>query len=71
MGYMSRFCYISQPSKPGNKACLSFNQGTCNNNASHPLDLYVCAFCLCTVHKLCKYPKVLCKRKEGELKRGV
>ena len=31
----SRFGYISQPSKPGDKACLSFNWDTCHTTASN------------------------------------
>ena len=69
--YRSRFGHMIQPSKPGDKACQSFNRGTCPNNASHLLDLHVCSFCLRTAHKLCKHPETQCKRKEREAKNGA
>ena len=58
--------YMIQPSKPGDEAC-----GTCHKNTSHSLDLHVCSFCLCMVHKLCKHPETQCKCKEGEAKNGA
>ena len=69
--YRSRYGYIIQPSKPGDKACMSYNQGACHNNTSHPLDFHVCAFCLRTAHKLCKHPETQCKCKEGDKKNGA
>ena len=37
---------FSQPSTPGDSACLAYNRGTCTNNSPHPQDLYVCNYCL-------------------------
>ena len=36
---MNKFGYFSQSSKPGDKACLTYNHGNSTSNATHTLDL--------------------------------
>ena len=51
----NNYMYFSQPSKPRDKACHSYNQGLCTDNSTHPLNLHVCAYCLNTVYRLCRH----------------
>ena len=45
------------------KASRAFNKGICTDNASYPLDLHVIAYCLNTVHRLCKHTELYNRRK--------
>ena len=44
-GQSGRNNYVFQASKPGDRACLAFNRGSCQVQASHSSDLYVCTYC--------------------------
>ena len=51
-GWVGRYNFVSQAAKPCDRACLAFNRGSCNSQASHPSDLDVCSYCLRVAQKL-------------------
>ena len=64
-GWVGRFGYVTQPSKPGDRASSGFNRVMGNNNVSHPSDLHVCSYCLMVAQKLCRHPDSMCNPKAG------
>ena len=64
-----RTAYVSQQVKPGDNACHAYNAGKCMDNSTHPLELYVCQFCLTAAHCLCKHMELVCKGKGQVLKK--
>ena len=54
--------------KPGTKACRAFNQGKCDNQASHGKQHYICAYFLGAVTRAYPHTEEDCNRKQGATK---
>ena len=70
-GRVGRNNYVFQVSKPGDKACLTFNRGSCQTPATHPSDPHICAYCLWVAQRSCCHPESRCNCKKwgrGSLK---
>ena len=48
------------PAKPGSKACVGYNKGTCSDPTSPPKELYVCAYCITNVRRISYHPEQFC-----------
>ena len=58
-----RGAVLSEPAQPTDKACISFNKGTCPSNTDHPFLLHMCSYCLYTVQHLCHHTEQFCRWK--------
>ena len=55
--------YRKAEGKPGDRACVAYNKGTCSDNFSHSQDLHVCTYCLASIKCICYHFEQFCWRK--------